>query len=58
MEGRILKVISNKSGSGYITPKLNIPMSWIKDMGVSKEDREVIATYNEETQEIIIKKQK
>lgn len=58
MEERILKIIFNKSGSGSITPKLNIPMSWIKNMGVSKEEREVIAKYNEETQEIIIKKQK
>lgn len=58
MEERILKVIFNKSGSGSITPKLNIPMSWIKNMGVSIENREIVAIYNEETQEIIIKKTK
>lgn len=58
MEERILNVIFNKSGSGSITPKLNIPMSWIRSMGVSKEDREVQAIYDEEKQEIIIKKQK
>ncbi len=58
MDERKLNVIFNKSGSGSITPKLNIPMSWIKSMGVSKEDREVIAIFDEEKQEIIIKKQK
>lgn len=58
MEERKLKVIFNKSGCGSITPKLNIPMSWIKNMGVTKEERQVIAEYNEERQEIIIKKAK
>jgi len=58
MEDRTLKIIFNKSGSGSITPKMNIPISWLKDMGVTIQEREVIAIYDEDKKEIIIKKKK
>lgn len=58
MEERYLNIIFNKSGSGSINTKVSLPVTWIKRMGITKDDREVIAEFNEEKQEIIIKKQK
>lgn len=58
MEERKLNIIFNKSGSGSINTKVSLPVTWIKQMGITKDDREVIAEFNEEKQEIIIKKQK
>lgn len=58
MEERKLNIIFNKSGSGSINTKVSLPVTWVKQMGITKDDREVIAEFNEEKQEIIIKKQK
>lgn len=58
MEERKLTVNFNKSGSGSLTPKVTLPIKWLRDMGVTKEQREITVQYNEETQEIVIKKQK
>ncbi len=56
MEERILKVLWNKSGSGSISPRISLPMSWIKDMGLSQEKREVNIKYDKEKKQIIIEK--
>ena len=58
MEERKLNIIFNKSGSGSINTKVSLPVTWVKQMGITKDNREVIAEFNEEKQEIIIKKQK
>ena len=56
MEVRNLKIIFNKSGDGYLSGKLSIPMTWLKDMGLTPEDREVEVVYNEETKSFTTKK--
>ena len=56
MEERKLKVIFGKSGSGSISPRISLPMSWIKDMGLSQEKREVKVEYDENQKIITIKK--
>lgn len=53
-ESRQLKVSFNKSGSGSISSSVRLPISWLKEMGISKEDREVEVIFN--NGEIIIKK--
>jgi len=58
MEERKLNIIFNKSGSGSINTKVSLPVTWIKQMGITKDNREVIAEFDEEKQEIVIKKQK
>lgn len=58
MEERKLKIIFNKSGDGYLSGKLSIPMNWLKDMGLTPEDREVEVTYNEKTKTFVTKKLK
>lgn len=46
----------NKSGTGGITPKLNLVKEWLDDMGVSEAEREVILNYDRQQKEIKIKK--
>ncbi|MCY6957844.1 AbrB/MazE/SpoVT family DNA-binding domain-containing protein [Clostridium brassicae] len=35
------KITFNKSGSGSITGRLNIPMALLKSIGITEEEREV-----------------
>lgn len=58
MEERKLNIIFNKSGSGSMNTKVSLPITWIKQMGITEKERKVVAIYNEEKQEITIKKQK
>lgn len=54
---RILKVTFNKSGGtakNGITTRLTIPISWIKQLGITEEDREVVVKL--EDNKIIIEK--
>ncbi len=56
MEEKKVKVILYKSGDGYVTPRAPIPMKWFKKMGLSEEELEVKIRFNEETNELIIRK--
>lgn len=56
MEERKLKIIFNKSGNGYVSGKLSIPISWLNDMKLTPEDREVEVIYDKETKSFITKK--
>lgn len=58
MEVRNLKIIFNKSGDGYLSGKLSVPMTWLKDMDLTPEDREVEVIYDKETKSFITKKLK
>ncbi len=58
MEEKNLKVILYKSGDGYITPRVPIPMKWFRKMNLSENELEVYAKFNEETEELIITKLK
>lgn len=57
---RILKVSFNKSGGtssrNGITTRLTLPTSWIKELGITEEDREVIVKVEDDR--IVIKKNK
>lgn len=58
MEVRDAKVIFNKSGGtssqGGYTTRVTIPISWIKQMGISPDDREITISFDGE--KIIIEK--
>lgn len=54
MVKRELRVSFNKSGAGNLTPKLALPATWIKEMGINLDDREVEVVF--ENNEIIIRK--
>lgn len=52
MEERIAKISFNKSGGTArgtaITNRVTIPTTWIKDMGIDKDDREVKLSFDGE----------
>lgn len=56
MEERKLKVIFSKDGRGATNTKITLPISWVKNMGVTQENREVVLKYDEENKQIIIEK--
>ncbi len=56
MEERELKVNYNKSGRGSYTPRLTLPITDLRKMGITPEDRQVKYYYNEEDEIMIISK--
>lgn len=58
MEERELRVIFSKDGRGATNTKITLPVKWIRSMGINPENREVILQYDEENEQIIIKKKK
>jgi len=57
MEERKLRVIFSKDGRGATNTKITLPVKWLRNMGVNPDQREVILQYDEENQQIIIKKE-
>lgn len=55
-ETRDLKIMFAKSGSGSQTCRITVPISIIRNMGISELDREVQLTYDETDKTITIKK--
>lgn len=53
-EPREINVSYSKSGSGSITTRINIPITWLRKLGVDEESREVILEFDEDR--IIIRK--
>lgn len=58
MEGRKLNVSFAKTGNGYLTTRVALPITDLRDMGVTEKDREIIYYYDKENEQIIIKKAK
>lgn len=58
MEERNMKISFGKSGSGSISPRVSLPLSWLKRVGITPEDREVEIILDDDKEEIIIKKRK
>ena len=55
-EKRNFKVMFPKYVPGRTpSPRISIPKSWLDDMGKNSDNREVVATYDSEKKEIIIK---
>lgn len=40
-EPRILNISYAKSKSGSITSRLSVPITWLREMGITEDDREV-----------------
>lgn len=57
---RCAKVIYNAPGGAAsknaITNRITIPVPWIKDMGITRENREVLLVYDRENNRIIVTK--
>lgn len=56
IEKRQAKLIVNKSGSGSLTTRATLPISWIKKMGLDENSRDLSLEFDGE--KIIIKKLK
>ncbi|MDO5788142.1 MAG: AbrB/MazE/SpoVT family DNA-binding domain-containing protein [Fusobacterium sp.] len=57
MEKRDLNISFYKAG-GTLATRLNIPIPWIKKMGLTPEERRIELIFDEEKEEIIIRKKK
>lgn len=53
-ERRELKIMFNDDGKGSYTNKISLPKTWITQMGITPEKREVIVKF--EDNKIIIEK--
>ena len=58
MEGRKLNVSFAKTGNGYLTTRVALPITDLRDMGVTENNREIIYYYDKGNEQIIIKKAK
>ena len=58
MEKRVLKVIFGKDGRGATNTKLTLPITWLREMGIAQDERDVSVEYDKENEQIIIKKEK
>ena len=56
MEERKLKMNFFKSGSGSINAKATLPVTWLRKLGITPENRDFTIKINEETKQIIIEK--
>lgn len=54
MDTRELTVQIYKSGRGTDSSRMDLPISWFKDMGIDREHRKCVVTYDKKT--ITIKK--
>lgn len=57
MEKRDLNISFYKAG-GTLATRLNIPIPWIKKIGLTPEERGIELIFDEEKEEIIIRKKK
>lgn len=55
MEIRNLNISFTKAGSGSLSPRLSIPSVWVKEMGISPEDKAVTVSLYEDF--ILVKKE-
>ena len=51
-----MNIIFNKAGSGSMSTKVSIPISWIRQMGISQEDRNAVLEFD--GKQITIRKHK
>lgn len=58
MDKRKLKVIFGKDGRGATNTKVTLPITWLRNMGITQDERDVSVEYDKENEQIIIKKEK
>lgn len=55
MEIRKANIIFSKNGNGFVTTKITLPVGWVKELGATAEDKEVIIKFDNKRIEIIKK---
>lgn len=56
MDKRVAKVLWSKSGAKSDITRITLPVSWIRDMGLTKEIREMDIEYDQEKKIITLRK--
>ena len=56
MEKRTAKILWSKSGKGSDTTRVTLPVSWVRQMGLSYKERELDISFDEKTGIITVKK--
>lgn len=56
MDKRVAKVLWSKGGTKSDTTRITLPVSWIRDMGLTKEIREMDIEYDQEKKIITLRK--
>lgn len=57
-EIKIMKVTFGKRGDGSYVPRLFLSMKDLKRLGISPDERDIEYVFDEERQEIVIRKKK
>ena len=55
MEKRNLKISYHRAGNGTAA-SLNLPKPWLKELGISEEEREIELIFDKENNCLVIKK--
>lgn len=58
MEKRTAKILWSKSGKGSDTTRVTLPVSWVRQMGLTYNERELGISFDEETGTITIQKKR
>ena len=56
MDKRVAKVLWSKGGNKSDNTRITLPVSWIRDMGLTKEIREMDIEYDQEKKIITLRK--
>ncbi|MGL5149398.1 MAG: AbrB/MazE/SpoVT family DNA-binding domain-containing protein [Cetobacterium sp.] len=56
MEKREAKVLWSKSGKGSDTTRITLPVTWIRQMGLTYDERELDIYFDEKARTITLKK--
>lgn len=57
MEKRELNISFYKAGNGEAT-RISLPKPWLRELGITKEDKTVELIYDKENEQLIIRKKK
>lgn len=49
MDNRTAKILWGKSGCGSDVTRITLPISWVRKIGATKDDREMCLSFDEET---------
>ncbi|MCC0707267.1 AbrB/MazE/SpoVT family DNA-binding domain-containing protein [Clostridioides sp. ES-S-0190-01] len=53
---RKLNISFAKGGAGSTYTRISLPITWVRDMGLTQDDKTVVVEYDEYNQTITIKK--
>ena len=56
MDKRVATVLWSKGGTKSVTTRITLPVTWIRDMGLTKEIREMDIEYDQEKKIITLRK--